>query len=287
MKKILLIIAITTIGIECDLNAQSIGNDYKIDEEIFTYKVKLIDEFIERFNDDKHSFIRKEIESNGNNYELTRKKLLISLFNWENTEINTEFAKEFITQVLDPKKPNYISFTDSNWYARVTCVFQHEKKEIEIPIILHIRTYGNKGSKWMITGILQNATITSETPLQETDTNRKLNSSKFIPTSNYALDFLELHRVFTDSISPINYFDESLLETTRSKQLIWLLRQNKLTFLFAKDIRFYFYQIPEWIFEVEQIERKSKNSGWLINKLYKANKKQKESYKAQLLQAEL
>lgn len=286
LYRIYIISIFLAIAVPLCTSAQVMSNDVEIDEEIFVYKVKIIDEFIERFNDHEHSFIRKQLSKKNKDHILTRQKLLISLVNWDNHDIAVKDGKEFILQVADTSAPLLLNFNDSTWYASIKCVFETpEKKKVELPIFLHIKTHENGGANWMIAGIADDTVLTNEEVAKDATTaNKSEHKKKYIPSSSYAIDFLTLHRVFTDSMNETDYFDEELLLTDKAKQLISLVKNKKLVFQYATDIKFHFFQIPGWIFVVENIDRKSKNSGWLINKLQRAGDLEKEVARKKLLQ---
>ena len=61
--------------------AQFFSSDDKVKDEIFLHEVKNIDEFIERFNDEKSSFIRKEYKEANKPYNFSRKEIIMCLFN--------------------------------------------------------------------------------------------------------------------------------------------------------------------------------------------------------------
>ena len=85
-------------------HAQFFSN-YNPNEEYFNYEVKLVDEFIERFNNDSSTFLRKVYTKRGKPFKVTRSIILVSLFDLENksfTDKNSE-VKAFLNDVLDTK----------------------------------------------------------------------------------------------------------------------------------------------------------------------------------------
>lgn len=267
-------------------SAQFFSTDEKLKDEIFLREVKVIDEFIERFNDEKSSFIRKEYQKQNRAYDLPRKEILISLFNLDNPEWSKNTSlEEFFHDVSDSLHPPHLAFTDTNWYAEASCTFVYNKKNIEIPLILQIQVAKNHGAKWMIAGIGDNPIFSGvSSSIPDPESHRAKEGFKFIATSSYATNFVELHNTFADKKDILDYFEPSLLATDKAKQFINLILQNKIDFKYVKDIKFHFYQLPNWIFEVEQFDRKSLNSGWLINDVRKVPESEKEAVKKQLLQ---
>ena len=283
MKSILTIFLAIALFSANKTHAQLFSTDNR-QEEQFMYEVKIIDEFIERFNDDKSSFLRQEYEKQGKSYNISRTQLLVTLFNLSNQKLISAdtSAKEFVHFVTNPLHPRFLSFTDSDWYAKTNCYFTYNQKTVQIPIIFHIKTLSNHGSKWMICGI-GDSKVLDETVLKPVFYNTKYETnSLYLPTSSHATNFVELNHVFSGDMNPIYYFDPAVMNSPKGKKLIQLILENKLKYKYTKDIKFEFYQVDNWIFSVDQFSRAT-NSGWLINHLEKADKKKKELLRAKLL----
>jgi len=266
------------------MSAQTFSSGNSVRDELFMYEVKSVDEFIERFDDDPSSFIRKEFQKQNRQFLLTRAELLISLFNLDNNWVNDSVEiKGFIRQAIDKKRPQYIYFKDTGWYAEARCVFIYNEKLVEIPLILHIKNEIN-GAKWMINGIGNDIffegdnLVTEPVPVSKSSSNKK-----YISTTGHATNFVELHNVFSDSMEPYNYFDPQLLAAKKARLFVQLILQGKITFQYVKNIKYHFYQMPGWIFEVQQFERENINSGWLISSIKKVTKSEKEIYRRKLL----
>ena len=267
------------------LVAQEISWGNNLHDDVFMYEVKLIDEFFERFNDEKTSFLRTEYQKQNKPYNVTRAQLLVSLFNLQNKTWSSAdtSGKEFIHFIANPKSPRFIYYGDSNWYAEARCFFTYEKKMIEIPLVFHIVTLPNKGMKWMVAGIGDNP-ILAATRLGPVTYNTKYESNSFyISTSSDATGFSELSGIFTEGMNPVYYFDPEVMNSDKGRKFIQLIIQGKLSFEYAKDIKYHFYQVDNWIFTVEQFSRTDFNSGWLINSVKRVDKAEKEAIRKKLL----
>lgn len=234
-------------------------------ESFFLYEVKLIDEFIERFDDDPESYVRRESRATlGTDSMVTRPRLIKSLFNrqqqWDSEVLN--FINDACTA-----HPTLLAFTDSNWYAEAQCVFTQGKTNITIPVILHIRA-AHGSARWMIAGI-------GKCTLPKSGKANTGKGSDFIPTSSHGTNFLVFHRVFAAGMNPANYFEPQLLATDRASRLIGATTTGQLKFGYVKAINYHFYQVPGWVFTVARFKRKHTNSGWLISGLQRANSQQK------------
>jgi len=58
--------------------------------------------------------------------------------------------------------------------------------------------------------------------------------------------------------------------------LIYEIKLGNLKFERSGLLKFHFFQIDGWYFEISYFNRPGYNSGWLISKLYKINQKEKE-----------
>jgi hypothetical protein len=254
---------------------------YSPGDDQFNRKIKIIDEFIDRFNG-KDSSLFKLVPKN-NQYLYSRGRQLVSLFDLENTTFTDKNSalKTFFDQVLDKAHPVYLSFNDTNWYAEARAIFILNGKLVEIPLILNVKSHGDEWSKWMIAGV-GDAVISNE-PMPSVSDKMKGSPVQYISSSAYAMNFVELHNVFTTRMQPENFFDPATWNTNKVRLFVSYIKNGQLKFQYVKKISFHFYQVNGWILKVEQFNRKSINSGWLISAAQKVTIAEKEAAKKKLL----
>jgi hypothetical protein len=253
------------------------------EEIVYLYNVKTIEDFINRFNDDSSSSLRQKLTELKLDGELTRAKSLKNCFNLENKNLKKDtVARDFVSYVLDKNNDCKLNFLDSNWYSKARCHFEYNGKDLEIPIVLSIRDYGIKGSKWMIVGIDDSYVFNTVAPPDSIIKKDKM-LRKGINASSYAVNFLDLRRIFTPALNEKLCFDKNLIKTEKATKFINLIKEGKLKFDYASNLTFYFLQIPGYIVEVDEFDRNTNNSGWLINKVIASNDQSKETYKSKLL----
>ena len=264
---LLILLVLKSAGVVAQVN--TMPGEASVNNTLFLYEVKLVDEFIERFNDDPSSYIREQCKAlYGTDNMITRSRLLKTLFNkGQKWSADTGL---FFKEVLDIKNARYLSFTDSTWYAETRCIFLYNNKKVEIPLLLHIKTE-NKGFKWMIAGIGNSEVFKGKTPPPMPVGSFGPPTGEFIPTSSHGTDFLVFNNVFTDKMHPRDYFEPTLLATTRAQYIISLIMQHKATFQYVHNIRYHFYQVDNWIFTIDQFKRNDANKGWLISSLQKVS----------------
>ena len=237
----------------------------KSDKSYFIYEVKLIDEFIERFNDEPNSYIRRQSRNlYGTDTFITRRQLIKSLFNKKQQwgqEVNL-----FTSAVTDTTDPLCLSFTDSNWYVLAQCVFLYNDKRISLPLAMHITTVDG-GSKWMIAGIGNASVFDTTLPPGLPTEDYYTTTGDYIPTSSHGTNFVTLTQLLSKSMHPADYFEPYLMASARGHQFIELVQQEKLRFKHVSQMTFHFFTIPGWVFTVSNHKRKEDNRGWLISSL--------------------
>lgn len=274
---LLLIIALacTTKGM-----AQVFYNDAGAREKHFIYEVKQIDEFLERFNDDKDSFIRKTYESYKKKFNIQRKDLVGSLFNYETQLWDSTLINNFIGSVVNEQAPSFIHFNSPGWYAELICNFRFGDAILDIPLILRVDVDEKKQARWIITG----ARTSIEYPATATTELGKNPGMHFIHPASHGNNFINLSKILDDSSYLSSYFDEPFFKRPNAVVFYHALADGKLQITHIKSIRYHFTQIDGWIFTVEQFRRKALNSGWLINTLQAANADEKKAYLSKLIQ---
>ena len=275
---------ITFINCYAQQISSGISSDFSQNEILFNYEVKVIDEFIERFNDAPNSYIREVYKDKGKQFNLTREQLLISLFNLTNKKITNDTAlmSNFIKQVNNKQNPEYINFTDADWYVEASAIVTYQNKTMQLPLILHIKSKTDDWAKWMIVGIGNLTPIKDNSDIKP-DKFKSTKPPTYIPTSSYATNFADLSFVFSNNVDYANYFEPQFLSTDNGQNLVKMLKKEELGFMYVKKMSFYFFQIKNWVFVVDEINRKSINSGWLINALYKFSPTEKINFKNKLL----
>ncbi len=263
--KSLLMVLLAFISSPCYSQVVSNLPQQKSDKSYFFYEVKLIDEFIERFNDEPNSYIRRQSRNlYGTDSFITRRQLIKSLFNKQQQwgqEVNL-----FTSTVTDTTNPLYLSFTDSNWYVLAQCVFIHNDKRITLPLAMHI-TALDGGYKWMIAGIGHSSVFDTTLPPGLPTEDYYTTTGDYIPTSSHGTNFVTLTQLLTKSMHPADYFEPYLMATTRGHQFIELVQHEKLTFKHVSQMTFHFFTIRGWLIIVANYKRKDDNRGWLITSL--------------------
>lgn len=261
--------------------SQEFKNESGQKEKHFVYEVKQIDEFFERFNNDSSSFIRQIYKSKKTKYNLDRKKLIKSLFNYDTKSWEKNFIDSFVQKALLIEMPTFKNWFAENWFAEAKCQFQYNFSVIDIPVILKLVTDEKKRSKWIIVG------IRSGLPVEQQSSNSAIKvrsvKTKFINPANHATNFIELGKAFEDKDHLSDYFDNNFFYQKSAPEFYKALLNNNLKLRSVADVKYHFMNVNGYIFTVEYFPRESLNSGWLISSLKTASINEKEGYKKNLL----
>ena len=86
-------------------------------ERNFVFEVKQIDEFFERFNNDKNTLFYRYVLTKYPSVTIDRITVVNSLFNKENKHFDSANLKVFAAVVADSTHPVYLDFSSNEWYA--------------------------------------------------------------------------------------------------------------------------------------------------------------------------
>jgi hypothetical protein len=262
------------------LLSQVISNNEGAKEKHFVYEVKEIDEFFERFNDERNSFIRGVYNAHHIKFNIPRQRLVRSLFNYENMWKDSVLMNKFVSNVTSKKNPIYINYYGDDWYAELTCEFNYKGASIIIPVFMKIELTQNKGSKWMIVAVGSSALRTKIVVTEMAES--KVKTNIISPTSN-GTNFVSLKRAFDDTENLSNYFDSACLKRSNMLEFYNAILRRKIDFQNVAKIKYHFLLSEGWIFTVEDFIREELNSGWLINHLQKVSSLEVENHRNKLL----
>lgn len=248
-------------------------------ERNFVFEVKQIDEFFERFNNEKNTLFYRYVATKFPGITIDRISLVNNLFNKENKHFDSAEVKGFASFVADSIHPVFLDFASNEWYAATVCKFKYLGKNTDITIILKIQQERNGGMKWMIVSAFCPLIGPESKPAHLHPARR---TSKFLNPMSQATDFMNLAEAFEDEADVRDYLDSSFYQKPRSVAFLKALLRKQLEFSFVKRINYYFLQVDGWIFRVSYYQRQSSNSGWLISLLFRASPEDKEKFKNRL-----
>lgn len=240
--------------------AQNI-NGFQTDESVLYSMNKQVGQFVRRFNmeeDEFGKFLLKTDKRYHNNR--IRAEILPSMFDNVNPRTAGNLKTYFIDDVTNKKHPVFLNFLDKDWYAEVSATFFADGQEVNIILYLTLEEE-NLGSKWIISNVYY-----SYFPnlFPEADTLEK--AKYFLHPQSHELDFMNLHKALDDP-GHIEYYASQAYSPDYLTLFFYQMKKKKLKFKEINSVKFHFFQISNWYFELSYFNRNMNNSGWLISNL--------------------
>lgn len=266
-----IVLAVLLASFSSSVSQGRLTDEMKITEERLIASTKQINQFFRRFNgEEDEGGSRYNRADNGYRDSGLRKKYLPGLFDSETGYVSESLAKEFIKNVTDKKNPSYLDFHSGDWFAEVNTTFTYKGKAQSVLLYLRIQPQG-KGYEWVITDV-------AFEPFQQMFNKDTTDSKKFIHPMSHELDFMNLRKAFQnanpESYTPTDFSPDYLT------LFLYEMKKGNLKFQTVKNVKFHFFGIDGWYFELANFNRPGYNTGWLISNLVKADSNEKELLKA-------
>lgn len=241
--------------------------DETLHDENYDFKVKQINDFIERFNGDRYGDFYQFLKSeHPQEFErMGRMDFIKMLFDYSSS-IKPETIQKFANYVARNKYK--LNLYNDDLYAVLDCDFERRAKPLRIKIALELQSNEDGSAKWVICGVLS----------KDLDPLKNLDTTKFINPVSHGTDFMGIERIMKDKANLPAYFAENFRPGTIAV-FIDEIKKGVLKFVDVNEVKYHIMQIPGWVFEVKQFHRDSKNSGWLISKIIMNNEGDREYYK--------
>ena len=259
MKRIkVLLVILYSLSFSNFSSAQAIGK-YMEDESRLYAATKQVNQFFRRFNNEEGpDGIRYSKKSKEYRNHDTRLKYLNILFDLENLSLNDEIKDNFINLVNNDTTPYYLDFHKKGWFAEVRTKFIYRGQDTYVTFFLELEQE-NLGYKWVIT----NVNFKDYSLIMKEDDDKQ---EKFMHPLSHELDFMNFIKVFDDK----NYIEDYTNKEFAPDYLsifIYEFKQGLFEFKTVMNVKFHFFQIPDWYFELERFNRSGNNTGWLISRL--------------------
>ena len=200
--------------------------------------------------------------------EKLRRGFVSILFDNQTSGISPELKNEFISTVLSPNFPQYLVFHKPGWIAEVDAVFSYKGKKENVTFIMKIQPEG-LGYEWVIDQVIFE-------PFKDLF-NKPVGPGKdFLHPLSHELGFMNMRRAFQDSENPES-FTPSSYSPDYLAIFLFEMKQNNLRFETVNSLKFHFFQIGGWYFEVNQFNRPGFNTGWLVSNLMRLGPGDKET----------
>jgi hypothetical protein len=270
MRKVIIAITlfITSFGMAPGQGLFSPGSPK--DDGKFAASTKQVNQFFRRFNAEESQDGMKRYYSGDalfRDREL-RGKFISILFDNETSGISGELKTEFMRDVLSETQPQFLNFHEGEWFAEVVSVFQYKGRSENVTLFLKIQPEG-LGYEWVIDKVVFQ-------PFKDIF-NKPIGTDKsFIHPLSHELGFMNLRKAFENSNSPESYTAKEYVPDYLTL-FLYELKKGSIKFETISDVKFHFFQINNWYFELDQFNRPGFNTGWLIGDLVKLQPGDKET----------
>ncbi len=233
------------------------------DESKLYASSKQVNQFFRRFNGEE--------DEKGNRYypqdkpyrsPNLRKKYLSILFDNSNISISGDLKVAFAKDVLRLDAQSILTFQNPGWFSQVQADFTLNGKTIPITLFMGLEK-DHLGHKWVIQKIRADAF----TPYFARDTTK---IGKFLHPLSHELDFMNLRKAF-DQKDSVSQFASKQFEPDHLSIFLYDIKRGNLKFKAVTDVKFHFFQVDGWYFELAQFNREGYNTGWLISNLVRVN----------------
>lgn len=259
MKLSRLLFFILLLASSTSLRAQMVGD---LEDESRLYaSSKQVNQFFRRFNGEEDEKGNRYYEGD-KQYRSTklRKKYLGILFDASNKGMTDAVKTDFAKNVLD--KSLLLDFHGGNWFSEVHTTFTQNGKDQPITLFMALEK-DHLGYKWVI----QRVYADMFAPYFARDT---MKVGKFLHPLSHELDFMNLRKAFLNSDS-VSQFAAKNFKPDHLSLFLYEIKKGTLKFKTVTDVKFHFFQIDGWYFELAQFNRPGYNTGWLISNLAKLN----------------
>jgi len=241
------------------------------DESKLYASTKLVNQFFRRFNGEEDEKGERYYEGNKNFHDpAIRRRYIGILFDNQNTMIPASLKKEFAQEMTDKSGQKFLDFHSGNWMAEVNALFTYQGKEQPVTLFMKLQPQ-RLGYEWVIEEVYFE-------PFKKYFHKDTTATKKFLHPMSHELDFMNLRKAFQESENPESYTPDEFAPSYLTLFLYEMKRGN-LKFKTVRDVKFHFFQINNWYFEVSQFNRSGYNSGWLISNIVKTSEENKKAIK--------
>jgi hypothetical protein len=249
-----------TLLLSHPLQAQLLDKD---DESKLYAETKQVNQFFRRFNGEEDEkgerYYPKDKQYRS---DKLRRKYIGILFDAANSGISPDLKTLFVKDVLSKTEPVILNFHGGNWFSEVHTTFTMNGKSEHVTLFMELEK-DHLGTKWVINKV--HAAMFE--PYFKRDTTRV---GKFLHPLSHELDFMNLRKAFNNKDS-VSQFTVKRFVPDHLSVFLYEIKKGNLKFSTVEEVKFHFFQINGWYFELSEFNRPGYNTGWLISNLVKVN----------------
>jgi hypothetical protein len=249
---------------------QRIGLDGITDDEDALYaQTKQVNQFFRRFNGEEDRLGKRYYKGDSlyrsRDYRIM---YLNMLFDMQTDVVPDSVRRNFIHSVTRESDPVYLDFYGDLWFAELSASFRYYGKKEKLLLFLNLEKE-NLGYKWTITNVYFDKFLAKFNKGE-----KEIIGRSFLHPLSHELDFMNIYKVF-DKPAYSEYYASKNFTPDYLSLLLYEVKQGNMKFENADNLKFHFFQVDGWYFELVYFNRPGNNSGWLISKLFKINDNEK------------
>ncbi len=241
------------------VNAQ-LADDMSDETRLYA-QTKQVNQFFHRFNGEENEKGDRYYpgDKQYRNNKL-RKKYLAILFDQGNPAFSNELKVQFAKDVLDKSPAVVLDFHAPGWFAEVKTTFTANGKDQDVTLFMQLEP-DHLGYKWVIQKVYSEVFAANF----KRDTTKV---GQFLHPMSHELDFMNLRKalILPDSVAQ---FASKRFNPDHLSLFLYEVRKGNLRFKYVNEVKFHFFQVPGWYFELANFNRPGYNTGWLISNLVK------------------
>ena len=228
-------------------------------QQEFTEHVKSMDEFMKRFNgEEAYPGLNKSDE----NFRMLN---LFSLLDHQMKQDQKQKALAFVDAILSSDVK--LSYADTLWYAEAKCDISYKGKAKTVTLFLQTECIKNNKFRWVFCG----ADGISGNLID-------VDSKSAISPVEHEIHFIELQSIFKNDKQHVFGYRKNGYKIDQLSVLLALIYAGQISFTSVSEMKFHFFNVPNYHFVVEEIGRRGSNAGWLITTFDKLSQKSKNAY---------
>jgi hypothetical protein len=245
-------------------NGQIIGSE---DESKLYADTKQVNQFFRRFNgeEDEKGERYYARDKQYRNPKL-RKKYLGILFDSQNPNLKGEQVTQFAKDVLDNNQ--FLNFHGGNWFSEVQATFSLNGVDHTFTLFMELEKH-LQGTRWVMSKVYGQVFD----PYFQRDTMRV---GKFLHPLSHELAFMNFRKAFSNPDS-VSQFAVKRFRPDHLSVFLYEMKKGNLRFKSVESMKFHFFQVKGWYFELSEFNRAGNNAGWLISNLVKVNNEQEQA----------
>ncbi len=233
------------------------------DESKLYAQSKQVNQFFRRFNgEESEKGERYYPRDKQYRSEKLRKKYLATLFDESNNGMSASLKVDFAKYIIEKGELSLLNFNGPNWFSEVQTLFTMNGKEEVVTLFMELEK-DHLGYKWVISHVQAEMFE----PYFQHDTTKV---GRFLHPLSHELDFMNLRKAFIHNDS-IAQFASKKFNPDQLSVFLYEVKKGNLKFKSVENVKFHFFQLEGWYFELAQFNRSGYNTGWLISNLVKLN----------------